>query len=67
MKLKAIADEILSGGGAIETATLDALDEQAVEEHMAELIRKSGKSELMSAAVFVASDEGAAISGTIYS
>ena len=34
IKLDAIADEILPGGGAIETAQLDALDEQAVEEHM---------------------------------
>jgi len=44
-KLKAIADEILSaeGGGAIETAKLDALDEQAVEKHMSETVRKAGK------------------------
>src|SRR5882762_6591344 len=42
-KLKAIADEIASGGGAIETAQLDALDEQAVEKHMSEVIRKAGK------------------------
>ena len=42
-KLDAIADEILSGGGAIETAQLNALDEQAVDKHMAETIRKAGK------------------------
>jgi len=42
-KLKAIADEIASGGGAIETAILNALDEQAVEKHMSEVIRKAGK------------------------
>lgn len=42
-KLKAIADEISSSGGAIETAELDALDEQAVEEHIAETVRKAGK------------------------
>lgn len=42
-KLDAIADGILSGGGAIETAKLDALDEQAVEEHMREIVRKAGK------------------------
>ena len=42
-KLNAIADEILSDGGAIDTAKLDALDEQAVEKHMSEVISKAGK------------------------
>ncbi len=42
-KLDVIADEILSGGGAIETAKFDALDEQAVEKHMSEVIKKAGK------------------------
>jgi NAD(P)-dependent dehydrogenase (short-subunit alcohol dehydrogenase family) len=42
-KLEANADEILSGGGAIETTQLDALDELAVEEHMREVIKKAGK------------------------
>jgi len=42
-KLDAIAGEILPGGGAIETAQLDALDEQAVERHMSEVIKKAGK------------------------
>ncbi|HKZ37262.1 MAG TPA: SDR family oxidoreductase [Chryseolinea sp.] len=41
-KLDSIAEEILSGGGAIEIAKLDALDEQAVEKHMAEIISKAG-------------------------
>ncbi len=42
-KLDAIADEILSGGGTVETAQLDALDERTVEEHMNETVRKVGK------------------------
>ena len=44
-KLDAIAKEILSaeGGGDIETAKLDALDEQAVENHMSDTVRKAGK------------------------
>jgi NAD(P)-dependent dehydrogenase (short-subunit alcohol dehydrogenase family) len=42
-KLKTIADSILSDGGAIETRQLDALDEQAVEQHMADIITKTGK------------------------
>ncbi|HEY4110215.1 SDR family oxidoreductase [Puia sp.] len=42
-KLKTLADEILSGGGTIETARLDALDEQAVEAHMEDVIGKAGR------------------------
>jgi NAD(P)-dependent dehydrogenase (short-subunit alcohol dehydrogenase family) len=42
-KLNAIAEEILSGGGDIETAKLDALDEQAVREHLNEIVRNAGK------------------------
>jgi NAD(P)-dependent dehydrogenase (short-subunit alcohol dehydrogenase family) len=42
-KLQTIADEILSSGGAIEIARIDALDELAVQEHMSEVIKKVGK------------------------
>lgn len=42
-KLHSIAEDILTGGGSVETAQLDALDEQAVEEHMNETVRKAGK------------------------
>jgi NAD(P)-dependent dehydrogenase (short-subunit alcohol dehydrogenase family) len=42
-KLDAIAKEIHSGGGSVETSQLDALDEQAVEKHMSEVIDKAGK------------------------
>jgi NADP-dependent 3-hydroxy acid dehydrogenase YdfG len=42
-KLNAIAEDISAGGGSIETATLDAMDEQAVEEHMRETVKKAGK------------------------
>ncbi|HZX59763.1 MAG TPA: SDR family oxidoreductase [Mucilaginibacter sp.] len=42
-KLNAIADGILSDGGTIETAQLDALDEQAVEKHMSETLSKAGQ------------------------
>lgn len=42
-KLKAIADEIRADGEDIEIAKVDALDEQAVEKHMAEVIKKAGK------------------------
>ncbi len=42
-KLDAIANEVMPGGGTIEIARLDALDEQAVEKHMSEIIKKTGK------------------------
>lgn len=42
-KLEAIASGILSEGGIIETTKLDALDENAVEEHMTEVVRQTGK------------------------
>lgn len=42
-KLDAIATGILSTGGAVETAKLDALDEPAVGKHMSEIIKKAGK------------------------
>jgi NAD(P)-dependent dehydrogenase (short-subunit alcohol dehydrogenase family) len=43
IKLDAIAKEKLTGGWAIETAQLDALDEQAAEQHMSEVIKQAGK------------------------
>lgn len=42
-KLKKIADDILDNGGDIETAQVDALNEQAVEKHISELVERSGK------------------------
>ncbi len=42
-KLDAIANEIKSNGGTVETAKLDALDEKAVEKHMTEIIKQVGK------------------------
>jgi NAD(P)-dependent dehydrogenase (short-subunit alcohol dehydrogenase family) len=42
-KLEAAANEIRSAGGAIGTAEIDALDEEAVEAHMAAVVRKAGK------------------------
>jgi NAD(P)-dependent dehydrogenase (short-subunit alcohol dehydrogenase family) len=42
-KLETIADEIISSGGQVETAQVDALDEPAVELHMNNLVKKAGK------------------------
>lgn len=41
-KLEAIAQEIKASGGWIKTALLDALDEEAVEDHMKEIIKLDG-------------------------
>ncbi|UYG07177.1 SDR family NAD(P)-dependent oxidoreductase [Halomonas sp. M4R1S46] len=41
-KLDAVAKEISMAGGVAETAVVDALDEQAIEAHAAEIIRKAG-------------------------
>jgi NAD(P)-dependent dehydrogenase (short-subunit alcohol dehydrogenase family) len=42
-KLDAIAAEMVSAGDLVETAILDALDEQAVDEHMRNVVDKTGK------------------------
>jgi NADP-dependent 3-hydroxy acid dehydrogenase YdfG len=47
-KLEAIAKEILSVGGSLETSQLDALDEQAVEKHIDDFVRKVGKIDISS-------------------
>jgi 3-oxoacyl-[acyl-carrier protein] reductase len=41
-RLEAVAEEIQSAGGSIETAQLDALDETAVDEHAAAVAARSG-------------------------
>jgi NAD(P)-dependent dehydrogenase (short-subunit alcohol dehydrogenase family) len=41
--LDRVAKEILSENGKVETARLDVLDEQMVENHMNEIIKKTGK------------------------
>jgi NAD(P)-dependent dehydrogenase (short-subunit alcohol dehydrogenase family) len=41
-KLEAIAEEIVAAGGVAEPARVDALDERAVEEHLATAIERAG-------------------------
>jgi len=41
-KLDAVAGEIVAAGGVAETAVVDALDEQAVEEHLSSVVEKAG-------------------------
>jgi 3-oxoacyl-[acyl-carrier protein] reductase len=42
-KLDAVADEISAAGGLVETATVDALDERRVEEHVDEVVAQAGR------------------------
>jgi NAD(P)-dependent dehydrogenase (short-subunit alcohol dehydrogenase family) len=42
-KLKKIAEEILTAGGTVETAQVDALHEGAVERHFQDVVTKTGK------------------------
>jgi NAD(P)-dependent dehydrogenase (short-subunit alcohol dehydrogenase family) len=41
-KLDAVAEEIVAAGGVAETAKVDALDEQAVEEHLDSVVERAG-------------------------
>jgi NAD(P)-dependent dehydrogenase (short-subunit alcohol dehydrogenase family) len=41
-KLDAVASEITASGGAAEIAVLDALDETAVDAHVADVVAKAG-------------------------
>jgi len=42
-KVEALAKEIAAKGGLVETAQVDALDEQAIERHASEVVRKAGR------------------------
>jgi NADP-dependent 3-hydroxy acid dehydrogenase YdfG len=41
--VQVIAKEIVSGGGSAEAAEVDALDEQAVDEHLQSVIGRAGR------------------------
>ena len=41
--VEGVAKEVLSGGGSVETAEVDALDEQAVEKHLQLVIDNAGR------------------------
>ncbi len=52
-KLDAIADKILRDGGVIDTAQLDALDEEAAKQHMNEVIKNAGEIDISFKAIGV--------------
>ena len=41
-KLDAVAEEIVAAGGVAEAAQVDALDEEAVEEHLETVVERAG-------------------------
>jgi NAD(P)-dependent dehydrogenase (short-subunit alcohol dehydrogenase family) len=41
-KVETVAKDIIEAGGKVETAQVDALDERAVEEHIAAVVKKAG-------------------------
>lgn len=42
-KLDAVADEISTAGGIAETAVIDALEQRAINAHVADIVRKAGR------------------------
>jgi NAD(P)-dependent dehydrogenase (short-subunit alcohol dehydrogenase family) len=46
-KVEAVAEEILAAGGMAETAQVDALDEEAVEEHIGKVAQTAGRIDIL--------------------
>jgi 3-oxoacyl-[acyl-carrier protein] reductase len=42
-KLDPVAKDITASGGLVKVAVLDALNEQAVDDHVADVVRKAGR------------------------
>ncbi len=55
-KLEAVAAEIASAGGAAEVAHVDALDPEAIEQHLAAIIQKAGRIDISFNAVWIRGD-----------
>src|SRR5712692_7113264 len=52
-RVEAVAKEIVSAGGSAEAAEVDALDEQAVDEHLQSVIEKAGRVDISFNAVAI--------------
>jgi 3-oxoacyl-[acyl-carrier protein] reductase len=55
-KLDAVAEEIIQAGGAAETAQVDALDPQAIEEHLEAVVQKAGGVDISFNAISIRGD-----------
>jgi 3-oxoacyl-[acyl-carrier protein] reductase len=56
--VEAVAAEIVAGGGAAASARVDALDEDDVERHVAEVVRKTGRVDVVLNAIGVSAVQG---------
>jgi 3-oxoacyl-[acyl-carrier protein] reductase len=56
--VEAVAAEIVAGGGAAASARVDALDEDAVERHVTEVLRKTGRVDVVLNAIGVSAVQG---------
>lgn len=57
-KLDTVAADIITGGGAVETAQVDAFDQRAVEKHADAIVKKAGGIDIALNAVSVMHDQG---------
>lgn len=62
-KLDAVAEEITAAGGVVETAQVDALDEQAVENHAAEVASRAGTIDVSINAISLTDVQGVPLVG----
>src|SRR5688572_16975092 len=56
--VEAVAAEIVAGGGGAASARVDALDEDAVERHVTEVVRKTGRVDVVLNAIGVSAVQG---------
>jgi 3-oxoacyl-[acyl-carrier protein] reductase len=62
--LDLVADDITAQGGKVQVAQLDALDPQAVEHHLAEVVTRTGSVDISFNAVALGDTQGAPLTGT---
>src|SRR3712207_1157205 len=55
-KLDAVAQEISAAAGAAEAAQVDALDPQAIEQHLAAIVQQTGRIDISFNAIWIRGD-----------
>ncbi len=55
-KLEAVAEEISAAGGTAEAAHVDALDQEAVEQHLAAIVQRAGRIDISFNAIWIRGD-----------
>ncbi len=55
-KLEAVAEEISVAGGAAEAAEVDALDQEAIEQHLAAIMEQAGRIDISFNAIWIRGD-----------